>query len=114
MEDGPVTGSERRINPDGIWYPLIDLATDRVVGAIRRDGEVRSDDPEVVARVEGAYRRELLTRNGEVIEELGVCYADVVTLSHGAPDHDDLVFRNLALLAGYLPGDPDSASPQGA
>lgn len=102
-----MTGNGTMPELDQTWYPLIDLATDRVVGAIRRSGEVRSDDPEVIDRIDAAFRRELLTRNGEVIEELGVCYADVVTVLPGAPAHRDLVFRNLGLLAGYLPGEPD-------
>lgn len=103
-----MTGDGTMPETDQTWYPLIDLATDRVVGAIRRSGEVRSDDPEVVDRVRAAFRRELLTRDGEVIEELGVCYADVVTVAVGAPAHRDLVFRNLALLTGYLPGEANS------
>ena len=103
-----MTGDGTMPETDQTWYPLIDLATDRVVGAIRRSGEVRSDDPAVLDLVHAAFHRELLTRGGEVIEELGVCYADVVTVPPDAPAHRDLVFRNLALLTGYFPGEPDS------
>lgn len=104
-----MTGNGTASEADQTWYALIDEATGRIAGAIRRDGEVRSDDPAVVDRIHAAFQRELLTRNGEVIEELGVCYADVVTLAPDAPAHRDLVFRNLALLTGYFPGEPASS-----
>lgn len=106
-----MTGDETTPETNAPWYPLIDPVTDRVVGAVRRTGEVRSDDPAVVNHIEHAFRRELFLRDGAVIEELGICYADVVILPPDAPDHRDLVFRNLALLTGYLPGDPSVVGP---
>ena len=102
-----MTGSDPAPDADPTWYRLVDLATDRVVGTVRRNGDVRSDDSAVIDRVAAAFRRELFLRDGAVIEELGVCYADVVTQPPGAPDHRDLVFRNLALLTGYLPAEPE-------
>ncbi len=82
---------------------LLDPASGERVGQLRPDGEVVSADPAVVAAVERAFGRELLVRDGEVVEELGVCFADVVTVRPGEPEHAALVRRNLFALTGYLP-----------
>lgn len=85
------------------WYELVDITSDRVVGEISERGEVASDDPGVVARVQAALSRELMMRDGEVAEDLGVCFADVTFLRPGDLDYLPTVLRNLALLTGYLP-----------
>ncbi len=98
-----MSGSETH---DTVWYPLIDPATDANRGYVTRDGQIRSDDPDVVRRVTAAFDRELLMRDGAIAEELGVCFADIDTVVPDDAAHHDLVFRNLALLAGLIPGEP--------
>lgn len=94
----------RASEPD--WYDLVDPATDRVVGQVTRDGRVRSDDAEVARRVRAAFDRDLMTRDGEVAEELGVCFADIATVGSDDTAHQDLVFRNLGLITGLVPAKP--------
>lgn len=100
-----MSGSERqpRNDSDGVWYNLVDSASDRVVGRVSRDGNVRSDDADVVRRVTQAFDRQLLIRDNAIAEELGVCFANVEMVEPGQASHHDLVFRNLALLAGLIP-----------
>lgn len=95
-----MSGSE---TSEPTWYDLIDPATDRVVGQVTRDGRVRSDDPEIVRRVSGAFDRELLVRENALAEELGVCFADIEKISPWDDAHRDLVFRNLGVLTGLVP-----------
>jgi hypothetical protein len=87
----------------------VDPTTDQVVGAVTRNGLVRSDDPEIVQRVTAAFDRELLTRDGAIADELGVCFADIDTVTPDTAAHHDLVFRNLGLLTGLIPGEPEHA-----
>ncbi|MGH2562139.1 MAG: hypothetical protein ACRDJH_24020 [Thermomicrobiales bacterium] len=84
-------------------YDLVELATGNVVGEVTASGVVRADDPAVAARVRAAFGRELLVRDGAIVEELGVCFADVETVRPGDPEHARLVLMNLAALAGVLP-----------
>jgi hypothetical protein len=100
-----VSGSERVPARRGntTWYDLVDPATDQVVGQVTRDGDVRASDPEVEQRVRAAFDRELLTRNDELAEELGVCFADIVPVLPNDDAHHDLVFRNLGALTGLIP-----------
>lgn len=86
-----------------MWYDLVDPATDRVVGQVTRDGRVRSDADDVMRSVQAAFNRALMTRDGEIAEELGVCFADIATVEPDDPAHLDLVFRNLGLLTGLIP-----------
>lgn len=85
------------------WLDLIDLATGAVVGQLSPSGEVISAAPEVTERLQAAFGRELMLRNGEVVADLGICYADVETLPPGTAAHRAHVLRNLAALTGYLP-----------
>jgi hypothetical protein len=105
-----VSGSDPNPATDPIWYDLVDPATDRVVGQVTRDGRARSDDPEIVDRLRAAFARDLLTRDDEVAEELGVCFADIATLHPDDAAHHDLVFRNLGLLTGLIPALPRQES----
>lgn len=86
---------------------LVEPAGGRTVGRLLPSGEVVSNDPDVIAAVERAFRRELLVRNGELVEELGICFADVETVRPGDPRHFALVRRNLLALTGYLPTAPE-------
>ncbi len=95
------------------WYELIDPVTDRVVGHVTREGEVRSDDPAVELRVHAAFQRTLVMKDGVVAEELGVCFAGIETIVPGDPAHLDLVFRNIGLLTGLVPQQVRT-SPDGA
>jgi hypothetical protein len=102
-----VSGSERNTGraSHNTWYDLVDPVTEQVVGQVTRQGEVRSDDPDVERRVRAAFSRELLTRNDEVAEELGVCFADIATVGPDDAAHHDLVFRNLGALTGLIPAE---------
>jgi hypothetical protein len=84
-------------------YDLIDLETGAIAGQITDDGEVTSNRPEIVQRVADAYQRELLVRDGEVLDELGVCFEGIETIGPGHPDHPRLVLTHLGQLAGVLP-----------
>ena len=84
-------------------YDLIDLETGAVVGQVTAAGEVIAEDARVSERVSRAFARELMVRDGDLVEELGVCFADVVMLCPGQPGHGEAVLRSLARLAGYLP-----------
>jgi hypothetical protein len=97
-----VSGGENPAS-EPTWYDLVDPASDRVVGQVTRDGRVRADDPEIARRVRAAFDRDLLTRDGEVAEELGVCFADIATVPPDDAAHHDLVFRNLGLITGLVP-----------
>jgi len=84
-------------------YDLIDLATGLVVGQMREDGSCVSGGQQVRDRLGRAFARELMVRDGEIDEELGICFAQVETLYPGDPGHAPVVIQNLARLAGYLP-----------
>lgn len=88
---------------DRAVYDLIDLETGMVVGAIRGDGVVVAGDDRVRDRVTGALAREVMVRDGELVEALGVCFLDVLTLRPGDAGHTVIVIQNLGRLAGYLP-----------
>jgi hypothetical protein len=88
--------------PDAI-FDLIDLDTGSTVGQMSATGKVVSGSPEVKARIGQAFRQELTVKDGELVEELGVCFAGVEMLRPGDPHHAATVVRNLARLAGYLP-----------
>lgn len=90
----------------GPWFDLVDLSTDRVVGQINRRGEVRHADPEIALRIATAFERELTVRDDAIADDLGVCFADIDTVSPQDDAHDDLVFRNLGLLTGLIPRSP--------
>lgn len=84
-------------------FELLSCQTGEIVGRLLADGSVVSDDPAVRQRVEAAFQRELLVRDGELIEELGVCFDGVETLRPGDPGHWRLVLRNLGILADVIP-----------
>jgi hypothetical protein len=84
-------------------YDLIDLETGLIVGQMREDGSLVSGDLVVRERVGRAFAQELMVRDGELVEDLGVCFADVETLFPGDPGHARGIIQNLARLAGYLP-----------
>lgn len=109
-----MSGSERKParTSHPTWYDLVDPVTEQVVGQVTRHGDVRSGDPEVERRVRAAFDRELLTRDDEIAEELGVCFADIVAVLPDDDAHHDLVFRNLGALTGLVPA--ERANPAGA
>jgi hypothetical protein len=84
-------------------YDLIDVETGRVVGRMRADGAVVAGGDRVRTLITEAFGRDLIVRDGEVIEELGVCFFDVETVRPGDPGHAAAVVRNLGALAGLLP-----------
>lgn len=88
---------------DATWYDLVDPATERVLGQVTRGGDVRSRDPDVTARVRAAFDRTLLAQDGQLAEELGVCFAGIDSVTPADAGHADLVFRNLYALTGLVP-----------
>lgn len=98
---GSVTPASER--HDDEWFDLVELETDRVVGQITRNGDVRTRDAAVASRVRDAFQRSLMARDDELVDELGVCFAGVESIGPADRAHRDLVFRNLGLLAGLLP-----------
>jgi hypothetical protein len=84
-------------------YDLIDLETGLTVGQLTAAGEVVAGSADVRERVARAFRRELIVKDGELVEELGVCFAGVEVLRPGDPNHAATVVRNLGRLAGLLP-----------
>jgi hypothetical protein len=84
-------------------YDLIDLETGLVVGRISPTGTLSSASADVAERLARAFRQELMVKDGEVVEELGVCFADVTLLRPGEPEHATTVMRNLGKLAGVFP-----------
>jgi hypothetical protein len=77
--------------------------TGETAGYIDREGNTRATDPEVEERVRNAFDRELLVRDGDVVEELGICFDGVCSIGPGDPAHDALVLRNLGALTGLRP-----------
>lgn len=84
----------------GPVYDLVDVEGGEVVGAVTADGVVVAGDPLVGERVRAAFARELLVREGALVEELGVCFAGVETLRPGEPGHARAVLTHLGVLAG--------------
>ena len=85
-------------------YRLRDVETDRIVGRLRADGEVESDDASVRERIRHAWQREVMVDDNGLVTELeGVCFAEVRTVKPGDVDHDAVVLRYLAALSGLMP-----------
>jgi hypothetical protein len=97
------SGSEMSGGEDGPVYDLIDLETGMLAGTIRGDGVVVTGDPRVKERVAKAFDQEVMVRDGDLAEELGICFLDVQTLLPGDAGHAEVVIQNLGRLAGYLP-----------
>ena len=101
-----MSGNEKQPTSDHEWYVLKDEMTDEPAGLIDADGNTRDADPETETRVRQAFNRELLVRDGEVVEELGMCFEGVCSIVPGDPEHDALVLRNLGALTGLRPEKP--------
>lgn len=98
-----MSGHEQKQTSNHEWYVLKDELTDEPAGLIDADGKTQGTDPETESRVRQAFGRELLVRDGEVVEELGICFDGVCSVSPGDPDHDALVLKNLGALTGLRP-----------
>lgn len=83
-------------------YDLVSCLSGDVVGRLLADGTVTSEDPVVSDAVKVAFSRELLVRDGELVEELGVCFDGVETLRPGDAGHWTLVLTHLGALAGVF------------
>lgn len=88
---------------------LRDEMTDESVGYVDTSGRTKETTPEVAQRVADAFSRELLVEEGEVIEELGMCFDGVCSIGPADPEHDALVLRNLGALTGLRPERPDES-----
>lgn len=98
-----MSGNEQQQTDNHEWYVLKDELTDKPAGLIDADGNTRETDSETEARVRQAFNRELLVRDGEVLEDLGMCFDGVCSIGPSDPEHDALVLRNLGALAGLRP-----------
>ena len=88
---------------DEEWLVLRDEMTDEPVGYVNAHGETRDTDPATAERVGQAFSRELLVQDGEVVEELGMCFGGVCSIGPADPAHDALVLKNLGALTGLRP-----------
>src|SRR5215218_5037633 len=88
---------------DTAVYDLIDLETGSVAGTMRGDGVVVAGDRRVRERVARAFAHEVMVRDGEMVEDLGICFLGVQTLRPGEAGHTEIVVQNLGRLTGYLP-----------
>lgn len=100
-EKGTRSGGPR-LRPDE-WFDLADLATGRIIGQVTWDGHVRHADTDTIRRINAAFDQEIMLRDEAIADELGVCFADVETVASDDGRHNDLVFRNLGLLTGFVP-----------
>jgi len=98
-----VSGNDHQQSENHEWYVLKEELTDSPRGLIDIHGNTRETDADTAARVRQAYDRELLVRDGEVVEELGICFDGVCSIGPSDPQHDALVLRNLGALTGLRP-----------
>jgi len=82
---------------------LIDEMTDQKVGYVDTTGGTKATDPQTSQRVQDAFSRDLLVQDGEVVEELGMCFDGVCAIGPADPAHDALVLKNLGALTGLRP-----------
>ena len=95
------------------WLVLKDEMTEETVGYVDASGHVKDADPATEQRVKDAFARDLLVQDGEVVEELGMCFDGVCAIRPVDPGHDALVLRNLGALTGLRPErreDPETGS----
>lgn len=100
-----MNGNDKNTNKKD-WYLLKDEMTDRTVGYIDADGNTRDTDDATEAKVREAFNRDLLVEDGEVVEELGMCFGGVCSIGPSDPGHDALVMKNLGALTGLRPEPP--------
>lgn len=98
-----MSGKEQSPLNDQEWYVVKDETTDESVGLIDTHGNTREMTAENQSRVQNAFKRELLVKNGEVAADLGMCFDSVCSVTPGDPQHDALVLKNLGALAGLRP-----------
>lgn len=98
-----MSGNDQQHINDHEWYVLKEEMTDSPRGLIDVHGNTRETDADTAARVREAYDRELLVQDGEVVEELGICFDGVCSIGPSDPQHDALVLRNLGALTGLRP-----------
>lgn len=98
-----MTGSDRKTTPSEEWYILRDEATDQPVGYISDSGDTRDADAATTERVYRAFQTHLLVQDGNVVEELGMCFDRVCSIGPADPEHDQMVLRNLGALTGLRP-----------
>lgn len=105
-----MTGNDPKSAKNEEWYMLKDEMTDETVGSINASGETRNTDAETTERVTQAFNKDLLVRDGEVIEEFGICADGVCSIGPADPEHDQMVLRNLGALTGLRPEPRDDSS----
>lgn len=89
---------------DRTWYRLRDEMTGQDKGFITADGDVKDADAETTGKVVEAFGKDLIVKEGEVVEELGgVCFDGVCTVGPADPAHNAMVLRNLGALTGLRP-----------
>ena len=98
-----MSGNDRKTMNDDEWYVFQDEMTGETAGYIDRHGNTRATDPDIDDRVRNAFAREILVRDGDVVEELGICFDGVCSIGPSDPSHDALVLKNLGALTGLQP-----------
>jgi hypothetical protein len=86
--------------------------TDNAVGYVDASGHTRDTDEEIAERVRNAFDTDLLVQEGEVVEELGMCFDGVCTIGPSDPAHDALVLKNLGALTGLCPERQEDDEPR--
>jgi hypothetical protein len=100
-EQDPETHSDEQADA---WYRIRDEMTGEPKGFITKDGETRETDRETTQKVQTAFARDLITKDNEVVEELGgVCFDGVCTIAPIDPAHNRMVLQNLGALTGLRP-----------
>lgn len=77
--------------------------TGETAGYIDDKGNTRETTPDTAERARKAFSRELLVRDGDVVEELGICFDGICSIGPGDAKHDALLLRNLGALIGLRP-----------
>ncbi|HWV23794.1 MAG TPA: hypothetical protein VNZ58_06370 [Thermomicrobiales bacterium] len=90
-------------NNDHEWYVLKNEATEESAGLIDAHGNTRETSPETESRVREAFAHDLTVKNGEVLEDFGMCFDGVCSITPNDPEHDALVLKNLGALTGFRP-----------
>lgn len=98
-----MSGDARNTANDGEWYLLEDEMTGETAGYIDDQGNTRDTTSDTAERVRKAFKRDLLVRDDDVVEELGTCFDGICSIGPGDAEHDALVLRNLGALTGLRP-----------
>lgn len=108
-----MSGDDLKPTKNEEWYMLKDEMSDTSVGYINASGDTRGTDSGTTHRVTEAFNKDLLVKDGDVVDELGMCFDGVCSIGPADPGHDQMVLRNLGALTGLRPEAPgDGSEPE--